>query len=246
MNCAGSQDDRRRRRVPRQRGGSHRENMAVAAQACGDDEHRRQHHDVKHHVFHNGDKRRRAQAAGVGVGGENDKGRNQRPLPAYAQGGNHLAHANQLQRDVRHGGKNAGNGHRDRKPTALITPAHVVSQGDVTVAVAYAPERGQHQHHDGIAHDAVRNGEEADGAGAEERGGNCNDGVRRVEVAANQEPGDQGAEAAPRQPPLIQIAQLRPSPAYGPEAGAGHQQETNTEDAKRYGLDGCRQVPMLT
>ena len=140
MYCAGRRMIEAGGECRGKRRGSDREDMAIAAQSCRDDEHRRQHHDVEHHIFDDGDERRCPQAARVSVGGENHKGCNQRPLPANAQGGDDLAHADQLQRDVGHGGENAGNRHGDRKPTALVAPAHIVGQGYVTVAVAYAPE----------------------------------------------------------------------------------------------------------
>ena len=119
--------------------GSYREDMSIPAQARGDNQHRRQHHDVEHHVFHDGDQRRRPQAARVGVSRKNDESRNQRPLPANTQRGNDLAHPNQLQRDVGHGGENAGNRYSDRKPAALVAAAHIIGQGYVSVTAANAP-----------------------------------------------------------------------------------------------------------
>ena len=108
--------------------------MAITAQPRGDDEHRRQHHDVEHHIFHDRNQCRRAQAARISVGGENHKGGNQRPLATDAQGGNDLAHPDQLQRDVGHGSQNSGNRDGDRKPAALVPAAHIISQGNVSVA----------------------------------------------------------------------------------------------------------------
>src|ERR1700691_5255826 len=104
--------------------------------------------------------------------------------------------------------------------------------------MAYAPETGQHQHHDGKTADAKGKGEEADGAGAEERTGNGYHGVGGVEVSTDQKPGDQAAELAPCQPPLVQTGEVRSAPPYSPETGAGNQQEASTEDSDRYGLDG--------
>src|SRR6202030_2915580 len=135
--------------------------------------------------------------------------------------GDDLAHADQLQRDVGHGSENSGNRNGDRKPPALVAAAHIVRQRYVTVSMAYPPERRQHQHHERIAHDAVGNSKEANCAGPEQRGRNSNDGVGRVQVSTDQEPGDQGADLAPRQAPLIETwsIEIRSPPAYSPEPG---------------------------
>ena len=55
-----------------------------------------------------------------------------------------------------------------------------------------------------IDHDGVRHGEEADRAGAEHQGGHGDEGVGGVEIAAEQEPGDEGAEAAAAEAPFMQ------------------------------------------
>ena len=52
-------------------------------------------------------------------------------------------------------------------------------------------------------------GEEADRAGAEQQRRHGDERVRRVEVAADQEPGDPGAEVAAAQAPLVEVLQRR-------------------------------------
>jgi hypothetical protein len=54
--------------------------------------------------------------------------------------------------------------------------------------------------------------------------------VRSKEVAAQQEPGDHGAEAPATQPPLVQELEVASLPARGHEPEHGDEQEKRAED----------------
>ena len=146
-----------------------------------------------------------------------------------AERGDDLAETDQLQRDVRHGGKDAGEGKGHREGAAAVAAAGEVGQGYVTVTVTDIPEARQHEHHVGIEQDAVGDGEKAGGSGAVERGGDGDDGVSGVKIAADKEPGDQGSEAAPRQPPFFETVEVGALPVRGEESGNRDQQKTDAE-----------------
>ena len=92
------------------------------------------------------------------------------------------------------------------------------ADGDVAVLVRDRPEPREHEEQDRIDHDRVRHGEEADRAGAEQQRRHGDEGVGGVEVAADQEPGDDGAEAAAAQAPFVQQVEVALAPVRGDEA----------------------------
>src|ERR1019366_5808554 len=68
--------------------------------------------------------------------------------------------------------------------------------------------------------------------------------VRGVQVAAEQEPADEGAEATPAEAPLVQVQQaLGPAPAGGPEADEGNDDEQDDEDGERDRVDVSHSAP---
>src|ERR1700761_2658343 len=212
-------------------------NCAIAPQFRRDDDDGSDHHDVEHEVLDNRDGGGRPQAAGIGVSGEDGEGRDQRPLALDTQRGNHLADTNQLQRDVRHGCQNSGDGEGDGKPAAAIAAAHIIGKGYVTLAVTYRPELGQHQHHQRVGEDGVWYREKAEGPAAVERRRHGDHRISGVAVAADQEPDDERAKAATRESPLFQAVQVRTPPARREEAGRRHDQEAEAEDDECRGVD---------
>ncbi len=211
--------------------------MGVAAQFGRQNDDRGQHHEVEHHVFHDGDGGRCAESAGVSVGGQNQEGSDERPLSVDAHHGDHLAHADELQRDVRHGGQNPRERHCDRKPAAAVPAFDEVGQGYVTVLVTYLPEARQHQHHVGIQQNAIRDGEEAEGAHPIHRRRHRNHRVGGVEISADQKPRDERAEAPAGQSPLFQAVEITAFPARGEKARQRDQGEADTEDDERDGVN---------
>jgi hypothetical protein len=73
--------------------------------------------------------------------------------------------------------------------------------------------------------------EEPDRAEAEHERRDGDEGVRGVDVAAQEEPGDPAAEVPPAQAPLVEVVELaRPPPPRGDEAEHGHEQEQRDDD----------------
>ena len=150
----------------------------------------------------------------------------------------HDLDADQLQRDVGHRREDAGERDRERQRPAVVAALHEVGRRDVAVPVRDRPQPRQEQEDQRVDHDRVRHGEEADRAAGVQQGGHRDEGVRRVEVAADEEPGDERAEAATAETPLVEVVQgLRAAPAGGGEAEDRDQQEEEEEDAERDGAD---------
>ena len=218
------------------------EDVAPAADLVRDVDDGHDDHDVDQRVLHERDQRRRAQPAGVGVGrqdGERDEQRQVlgEPVVALLADPHHLQHdlhADQLEGDVGHRGQDPGQRDGQRERPAVVAALDEVGRRDVPVPVADRPQPGQEQEDDRVDDDRVRHREEADRAAGVQRRGHRDERVRRVDVAADEEPRDEGAEAAAAQPPLVQAGQvLRAAPARGREAEHGDQQEQEDEDAER-------------
>src|SRR6478609_3705230 len=91
----------------------------------------------------------------------------------------------------------------------------------------------QEQEDQRVDHDRVRHREETDRAAGVQRRRDRDEGVRRIDVAADEEPGDERAEAATAEAPLVEAVEgLRAAPAGGPEAEDGDEQEQEDEDAE--------------
>ena len=216
------------------------EDRTIAAEFCRDDDHRRQHGDIDQQVFHHRDHRGRAQAAGIGVGGEDRKGDEKRRFAANAKAGDHHFHADKLQRDVGHGGKNAGCRHRQRQCAVAETAAHEIGRGDVAPGARHRPQPGIDREQNRIDQNGVGHGEEAHRARAEHQCRHRNEGVGGIEIAAQQEPGDDGAETPPAKAPLMQLGKIALPPARGDEAQHGHGHEQDQKNNQRRGHhQGC-------
>ena len=178
------------------------------------------------------DEQRQVLDVGVGRGG------------ADAHHGQHRLDADQLQRDVRHQGQDPGEGGRQREATGTVPAADEVGRGDVAVHPGDRPEPGQEDEDDRVDQDRVRHRVEPDGPGAEDQRGHRDERVGGVEVAAEQEPGDEHPEAAPAQTPLVEVHHvLRPPPARGREPGPGDDEEEDDDDRERGDVDVAHRVP---
>ena len=153
-----------------------------------------------------------------------------RPLVSTPIAPMHDLDADKLQRDVWHGREDAGERDRQREPAVAEPPAHEVGRRDVAMLVRDRPQAREHDVEDRIDHDRVRHGEEADRAGAEQQRGHRDERIGGVEVAADQEPGDDGAEAAPAQAPFVQQVEVALAPVRGDEAEEGDEAEQDDED----------------
>ena len=197
-----------------------RKDMAEAAELDRHHDHRGKGGDVDQNILDDGDRGRCPQPARIGERREDDEGDDQRQVggkagAADAHGADHHLQADQLQRDVRHSGDDAGDGDRQRQPAIAEAAADEIGRRDVIVLVADMPKPRKYQEQDRIDHDRVRHREEGDGAGAEGERRDGDEGVGRVEVAADQEPSDDGAEAPPAQAPFVQLVEIALAPMRG-------------------------------
>ena len=218
------------------------EDAVPAAQLGRQVEDRDDDHDVDQRVLDERDERGRAQARGVRVGREHREREEQRqvldePVGVLGADAHHLEDdldADQLERDVGHRREDAGQRDRQRERPAVVAALDEVGRRDVAVPVADRPQPGQEQEDQRVDHDRVGHGEEADRAAGVQQRGHRNEGVGRVEVAADQEPGDEGAEPAAAQAPLVEAAHVGgPTPPRGDEAEDRDEQEEEEEDAER-------------
>ena len=144
-----------------------REDLAEAAELDRNHDDGGERRDVDQDVLDDGDRGRRAQAARIGEGGEDDEGDDQRQIGHEAGAGNaqradHDLHADELQRDIGHGRDDAGDRDRQRQPAIAEAAAHEIAGGDVAVLVADMPEPREHQEQDRIDQDRVGHREERD------------------------------------------------------------------------------------
>ena len=168
--------------------------------------------EVDQRVLDERDHRRRPQPRGVGVRRQQHERDQQRqvlgePVVAAAEP-DHVEHgldADQLQRDVGHRRDEPGDRDGEREDAGVVAAADEVGGRDVAVPVADRPQPRHEDEDDRVEDDRVGHREEpGDRAHREHRRRHRDEGVRRVEVTAEQEPGDPGAELAPAQPPLVE------------------------------------------
>ena len=221
------------------------EDVAPAADLGGQVEDRHDDHEVDQGVLDEGDQGGCPEAAGVGVGRQDHEGDEQRqvlddPVVAVLPHAHHVEDdldADQLQGDVGHRREDAGDGDGQRERLAVVAALHEVGRRDVAVPVGDRPELREEQEDQRVDHDRVRHREEADHAAGVQRRRDRDEGVRRVEVAADQEPGDEGAEAPAAEAPLVEVVHpLGAAPAGGREAEDGDDEEQEDEDADRDGV----------
>ena len=151
----------------------------------------------------------------------------------HAHAGDDHLQADELQRDVRHGRDDAGDGDRQRQPAVAEAAAHEIGRRDVVVLVADLPKPRKHQEQDRIDHDGVGHREERDRAGAESERRHGDEGVGGVEIAADQKPGDDGAEPPPAQPPFVQLVEIALAPVRRGKAEPGDEGEQHNENDQR-------------
>ena len=222
------------------------EDVRPAAELGGQVDDRHDDDEVDQGVLDERDDRRSAQAARVGVGREQRERDEQRQVlgddavaAAEADDLEHRLDADQLQRDVGHRREEAGDRHGERQPARAEPAAHEVGRGDVAVPVADRPHPAHEDEDDRVEHDRVGHGEEpGHRAGRPHRRRHRDERVGRVEVAAEQEPGDPGAERAAAEAPLVErLHARRAAPPAGPEAHDGDQREQHDEHGQGDSVD---------
>ncbi len=170
--------------------------------------------------------------------GEDDEGDDQRQLAdepgrREAHSGDHHLDADELERDIGHRRDEAGDGDGERQPAIAEAAAHEIGGRDVAVLLRDRPQPREHDEDEGIDQDRIGHGEEGERTGAEGEGRNGDEGVGRIEVAAEQEPGDQRPEAAARKAPFMQEIEIAAPPIGRGEADECHEREEEDEDAER-------------
>ena len=123
------------------------EDLAIAAQLGGDHDDRRQHGDIDQQILDHRDQGGAAQArwyrckaasttkatiSGTDTVPSSGSGDG----PVQAQRRDHHLHAHQLQRDIGHGGDDAGDRDRQRQAAMAEAAAHEIGGGDIAVACA--------------------------------------------------------------------------------------------------------------
>ena len=119
---------------------------------------------------------------------------------------------------------------------AVEAVAHEVRRRHVAALARDRPEPRKDQIEERIDKDRVGDGEEAHGAGAEHERRHGDERVGGIEVAAEQEPGDDRAEAPTAEAPFMQLVEIGFAPMRRDEAEPAHEQEQDDED------DGGRDV----
>src|SRR5690606_18723920 len=122
-----------------------REDFGEAAQLLRNHDDRSGDGDVDQHILDDGDHRRRAQAAGIGVGGENRKAYDQwnfanDTLGRKTERADDDFDADQIQRDIRHRRDNAGDGNRSGQPARTVAHADEIGRRDAAVAMRDRPQ----------------------------------------------------------------------------------------------------------
>src|ERR1700761_4131653 len=112
---------------------------------------------------------------------------------------------------------------------------------------ANRPQPGQEDERDRVRHDRVGDREEADRTRAEHQRGHGDERIGGVEVAAEQEPRDERAEAAAAQSPLVQVQHVpRAPPAGGAEADHGDDDEEDEDDREYNGVDVAHRAASMS
>ena len=151
----------------------------------------------------------------------------------------HRLDADQLQRDVGHRRDEPGDRDGEGEAARVVAAPDEVGRRDVAVPVADRPQPRHEDEDDRVEDDRVGHREEpGDRAHREHRRRHRDEGVRRVEVTAEQEPGHPGAELAAAQAPLVEgvegVALLEPG---GHEAEHRDDREQQDQDGERDPVD---------
>ena len=160
-----------------------------------------------------------AKAGGIGIDGEHEEGGDQRKFAWKPTAWMAAGHADQLQRDIGHRREDAGHGHGDFERARIIAAMHDIGRRHIIIVLRDLPEQ-RHDREDERKHDdGVRQGEEAEGADRIDERRHRDDRIGGVKVAADEEPGDPGAELAPAKAPFVDMGEgFGPPPARRHEA----------------------------
>jgi len=210
---------------------------------------RNDHCQVNQKILHNGDQGRSPQARRIGVSGQDHERDDQRQVrqqnvlrTAQSQHSEHSLDADQLQRDVRHGRDDAGDGDGKGQGPAAIAAANEVGRRDEPMSMRDGPQPAHQEEYDWVQNDCVRHREEAGhGPGGPHRSGNGHKGIGRIQVTPEKEPGHPGPKPAAAEAPLIEAVQprfLAPAPPRGNKPQNGHQDEKKNHNSECHDVNG--------
>src|SRR5262249_32326635 len=109
--------------------------------------------------------------------------------------------------------------------------------GDVVVPMRDVPQARKHEKQNRVDDDRVRNREEGKRAGAERQGGDRNERVGGIEIAADEKPRDDRAEAAAAETPFVQLIEVSLAPIGRGEAEPRDEAEQQDENGERCPVD---------
>ena len=101
---------------------------------------------------------------------------------------------------------------------------------------------GEDDKNKGVHHDRVGDGEERNRAGTEGQRRDGDKGVRGIEVAAYEEPGDNGAEAPSAQAPFVQLVEVTLAPVRRRKPKPDDKGEQQQENNQRNPVDVLHRV----
>src|SRR5262249_42484269 len=93
------------------------------------------------------------------------------------------------------------------------------------------------QKENGKDDDGVGDGEERHGAGSVRQRRDGYEGIGGVEIASEQEPRDERAEASAAEPPLVKKIEIAPTPSGGSETEPRDEGKQQDEDRQRNPVD---------
>ena len=138
-----------------------------------------------------------------------------------------------LERDIGHGRDDARERDGEREATVAVAAFDEIGCGDETVFPRNGPHaRKDHKDHR-IDEDRIGHGKEAECACGEDGGRHGDEGVSRIEIAAEQEPCDDGAEALAAEPPFIDVIEIACSPTRGGKTHDGDERKEPCENVCR-------------
>ena len=214
------------------RGGA--EDMPPAAEPTRDVHDRDDDRQVDKNVFDERDQGRRAQAGQVGISGDDAERDDQRQVldEGVARGaadphhGQHRLDADELQRDVGHGGQDPGRRHREPEALRAVSAPDELARCDVAARPGDRPEPRREDEYNREHHDRVRQRVEARRAGSVDQRRHRDKGIGGINVVAKQEPTDERPEPPATQTPLAQLHRVLSRPPSGRgKADKGHHQK---------------------
>src|SRR5712671_5249726 len=228
-----------------------REDLAEAPELDRNDDHRGESGEIDQDILDDRDRGRCAQTARIGKGGQDHERDDQRqisrkPGARHAERADHDLQADELKGDVGHRRDDAGNRDCQGEPAVAEAAAHEIARSDIVVLMANVPDAWKDQEKDRISHNRIGYRKERDGAGTKGECRNSNESIGRVEIAADEKPGDKGAEALSAEPPLAQQVEIAFAPVGRSKTQPGYKGKQQDEDRQSGPIHVLHDIPPLS